>query len=261
MTAVAARDRRQRTDVLGVAVDAVSLAEAVERIERWVAGDDRQYVCVCTAHSIVEAGRSPDVWQALDEAGMVTPDGMPLVWLSRLAGHGRTERVYGPDLMLACLERSTATGCRHYLYGGGPGVAERLADVLRARFPGLQIAGASTPGWGSADDLASAEAAVEINRSGADVVWVGLGAPKQELWMWKMRPRLGARVLVGVGAAFDFHAGTVRQAPRWMQRAGLEWLFRLCKEPRRLWRRYLVSNSRFLFDLACQTLRLKTFER
>jgi N-acetylglucosaminyldiphosphoundecaprenol N-acetyl-beta-D-mannosaminyltransferase len=184
---------------------------------------------------------------------------MPLVWLSRLDGHRGTTRVYGPDLLLACLERSASRGHRHFFYGGKPGVPERLAAWLAGRYPGAEIAGTLEAPFGTADELCDDRTAEAINGSGADVVWVGLGAPKQELWMWKMRPRLDAPVLVGVGAAFDFHTGDVRQAPRWMQRGGLEWVFRLSQEPGRLWRRYLVDNSWFVFELLCQRLHLKTY--
>jgi N-acetylglucosaminyldiphosphoundecaprenol N-acetyl-beta-D-mannosaminyltransferase len=161
--------------------------------------------------------------------------------------------------MLAEMAASTATGHRHFFYGGREGVADRLADVMRARFPGVQVVGTNTPPLGTAEELCSAETAAAINQATPDIVWVGVSSPKQELWMSCMRPLLDAPVLIGVGAAFDFHTGSVRQAPAWMQRAGLEWLFRLVQEPRRLWRRYLVDNPWFLFELARQKLGLKRY--
>lgn len=247
------------TDVLGIGVDAVSLDDAVRRIEGWIEGRDRRYVCLCNVHTVMQARRRADVRQALRDADMVTPDGMPLVWLSHMAGHRHTTRVYGPDLLLACMERSAARGHRHYFHGGAPGVSERLAATMGERFPGARIVGNSGAAYGTVEELCSEEAIAAIDGSGADVVWIGLGSPKQDLWMWRMRSRLRAPVLVGVGAAFDFETGRVRQAPVWMQRAGLEWGFRLSQEPGRLWRRYLVDNPWFVYELLCQKLRLKTY--
>jgi len=194
----------------------------------------------------------PSLRDIHNQAGLVTPDGMPLVWLSRLRGHHHVQRVYGPDLMLACCEASIRNGYRHFFYGGGPGVAERLAKRLGQRFDGLQVVGTWTPPF---RDLTTAEEEALIDRiasSKPDIVWVGLSTPKQERWMARYIGRLPAAVLIGVGAAFDMHAGITRQAPRWMQRSGLEWLFRLATEPRRLWRRYLTNNPRFVWRLFLQ---------
>jgi N-acetylglucosaminyldiphosphoundecaprenol N-acetyl-beta-D-mannosaminyltransferase len=188
---------------------------------------------------------------------MVTPDGMPVVWVARWSGHPNVSRVYGPDLMLAVLERARH---RHFFYGGGPGVAKRLGDEMTRRFPGLQIAGHIEPAFAPLDQLCTPETAAAINAAKPDVVWVGMSSPKQDLWMARMRGMLDAPVLIAVGAAFDFHTGTVKQAPRWMQRSGLEWVFRLAMQPRRLWRRYLVDNPWFLWELALQKTRLKNFE-
>jgi N-acetylglucosaminyldiphosphoundecaprenol N-acetyl-beta-D-mannosaminyltransferase len=236
------------------------MSMALDLLGRWITQGDRQYVSVCNVHSVMECHRDPRLRKIVNAAGMTTPDGMPLVWLARLAGQRHVSRVYGPDLMLAELQSSLVTGHRHYFYGGRPGVADRLAAAMRARFPGVRIAGTLTPPMGTAEELCNQETASAINAAGADIVWVGVSSPKQELWMAGMRPLLQAPVLIGVGAAFDFHSGTVAQAPRWMQRAGLEWLFRLRTDPRRLWRRYLVDNPYFLFELSRQALRLKRFE-
>jgi N-acetylglucosaminyldiphosphoundecaprenol N-acetyl-beta-D-mannosaminyltransferase len=187
-------------------------------------------------------------------AGLVTPDGMPLVWLARAAGY-RVDRVYGPDLMLAVCAASVERGYRHFFYGGGPGVAPRLANRLSARFPGLIIAGTYTPPFGSVTSPADDAIVATINEAAPDIVWVGLSTPRQERWMAAHVDRLTAPVLVGVGAAFDFHAGLKRQAPRWMQRSGLEWSFRLATEPRRLWRRYLQNNPAFVWQVAHQFMR------
>ena len=237
----------------------INMSMALERLDRWIADRERQYVSVCTVHTVMECRRNEDLRRIVNAAGMTTPDGMPLVWLSRLAGHAFVSRVYGPDLMLAEMAASEKTGHRHYLYGGRDGVAEHLADVMRQKFPRVKIVGASTPPMGTAQELCNAEAAERINQAAPDIVWVGVSSPKQEFWMSCMRPLLTAPVLIGVGAAFDFHTGSQRQAPRWMMRAGLEWLFRLINEPRRLWRRYLVDNPWFLFELARQKLGLKRY--
>jgi N-acetylglucosaminyldiphosphoundecaprenol N-acetyl-beta-D-mannosaminyltransferase len=188
---------------------------------------------VCTTHTVLECHDAPDLAAIVNQAGMATPDGMPLVWLGRLRGHP-VERVYGPDLMLAVCERGQARGYRHFFYGGAEGVAETLAARLRARFPRLLVAGSYCPPFRPLTAAEEREVAAQINASGADIVWVGLGTPKQDYWVARFRPLLTAPVLIAVGAAFDFHAGRVRQAPRWMQRAGLEWLFRLTQDPRRL---------------------------
>jgi N-acetylglucosaminyldiphosphoundecaprenol N-acetyl-beta-D-mannosaminyltransferase len=198
----------------------------------------------------MESRQDPELLRIHNAAGMVTPDGMPLVWLARRAGFPHVDRVYGPDLVLACCEASVARGYRHFLYGGGPGVPERLAERLQARFPGLRVVGCHSPPFRALVSREDDTVVERINASGADIVWVGLSTPKQERWMHTHRPYLTAPVLIGVGAAFDFHAGLKRQAPRWIQRSGLEWLFRLSQEPRRLWRRYSYNNTRFLLDLA-----------
>ena len=203
----------------------------------------------CTAHTVVEASRSEVLRVALrDESSVNTPDGMPLVWTGRLKGHV-VERVYGPDVMLAVLDRGRKTGHRHYFYGGAPGVVERLVAQMRERYPGLQVAGFETPPFRPLTEEEDRAAVARINEARPDCVWVGLGAPKQDFWVYEHRERLQAGALLAVGAAFDFHSGTKRQAPHWMQRSGTEWLFRLLSEPRRLWRRYTVMNVQFALVL------------
>jgi N-acetylglucosaminyldiphosphoundecaprenol N-acetyl-beta-D-mannosaminyltransferase len=194
----------------------------------------------------------------VNHSGLSTPDGMPLVWLSRWHGHKQAGRVYGPDLMLALCERSQTTGHRHYFYGGRPGVAESLVTKLRARFPGLQVAGAHAPPMRPAGAIEDAPVIEMINRASPDVVWVGLGTPKQDFWAGLHRPLLAAPVIIAIGAAFDFHAGLLKQAPAWMQRSGLEWLFRLSQEPRRLAYRYLVYNPMFMTMVAMQLAGVST---
>ena len=241
-----------RVNVLGVGVSAITMADALATIDRWIATRVPQYVCVTGVHGVMESQADPSLRDIHNRAGLVTPDGMPLVWISWLRGHHHVQRVYGPDLMLACCEASIRKGYRHFFYGGGPGLAERLAERLGERFDGLQIVGTWSPPF---RDLTAAEEAAMIDRiasSKPDIVWVGLSTPKQERWMARYSGRLPAAVLIGVGAAFDMHAGVKKQAPPWMQRSGLEWLFRLATEPRRLWRRYLTNNPRFVWRLLLQ---------
>jgi N-acetylglucosaminyldiphosphoundecaprenol N-acetyl-beta-D-mannosaminyltransferase len=250
----------ERFNVLGVGIGRLNMELALAAIRDWVASGSRVYVCVCPVHSVMECRRSEEVRRVFNAAGMVTPDGMPLVWAARLQGVPGVERVYGPDLLLAQLADSVAAGHRHYFYGGREGVAESLAAAMKERFPGLRVVGLETPPFGPLDELCTPDAAARINAAKPDVVWVGMSSPRQDLWMARMRGLLDAPVLVAIGAAYDFHTGTVRQAPRWMQRSGLEWLFRLLSEPRRLWRRYVYDNPRFLWEFGLQMLRLRRFE-
>lgn len=233
----------EKIDILGVGVSAIGLADAVAFVRRAVEEGERTYVCITGAHGLIECRGNPDLRDIHNRAGLVTPDGMPVVWCLRALGARGVTRVYGPDLMLGvCDVMRSGTGeagTRHYLYGGATGIADRLAGRLRERFPGISIAGTHCPPFRDLSDDEIDDICTEINASGAQIVWVGLSTPKQELWMARVRDRLMAPVLIGVGAAFDFHAGVKRQAPRWMQRNGLEWLFRALSEPRRLGPRYL----------------------
>lgn len=238
-----------RADVLGVHVCASTFANAIETLAHWVETGRREYVTFTGVHGVMEAQRDAPLLKIHNAAGFVACDGMPLVWSCRYAGHKNAERVYGPDAMLACTELAAERGWRVFFYGGNPGTAELLAEKLGERFPGLQVAGTHSPPF---RDLTTDEIDAEIdmiNASEADLVWVGLSTPKQERWMAARRDALDAPLLLGVGAAFDFHAGLVRQAPSWVGRAGLEWLFRLGMEPRRLWRRYLRNNPAFVWKI------------
>jgi len=235
-----------RVDVLGVGISATTLQESVRLIEQWVERGDRRYVNVCTVHTVMECRQAPTLLALVNASGLSTPDGMPLVWLSRLRGHRRTDRVYGPDLMLALCARGERTGHRHFFYGGRPGVAERLVERLTEQYPGLQVAGVYAPPHRPVDVDEEPAVLEGIEKTRPDIVWVGLGTPKQDYWIARHRRHLSAAALIAVGAAFDMHAGLIRQAPRWIQRSGLEWAFRLAQEPRRLAYRYLVLNPRFV---------------
>lgn len=238
-----------RFDVLGVEVSAVDMTGALDVVTAWVDGGVRQYVCVTGVHGVMESRRDPALRRIHNGAGLVTPDGMPLVWCAHSLGLDSVERVYGPDLMLAICERAAARGWSAFFYGGAPGTPERLAASLERRFPGLRVAGTHSPPYRPLTPEEDAELVDRINATAPDLVWVGLSTPKQERWMADHVGRLEASVLLGVGAAFDIHAGLRPQAPRWMQRNGLEWLYRLGVEPRRLWRRYLVNNPRFVWSI------------
>jgi N-acetylglucosaminyldiphosphoundecaprenol N-acetyl-beta-D-mannosaminyltransferase len=221
-----------------------------------VSSESPGYICVAAVHTVVASQDDPDLRAAVLGASFTVPDGQPLVWAMNALGHDLSSRVYGPELMERACERAAATGLRFYLYGGrDQGALVQLALNLRRRFPGVRIVGGHSPPFRDLSPDEEESIVAEINRSGADVVWVGIGVPKQEKWMARMRHRLTPPVLVGVGAAFDFHAGLVPQAPERLQRLGLEWAFRLAHEPRRLWKRYLLYNPRFITGFARQYAR------
>jgi N-acetylglucosaminyldiphosphoundecaprenol N-acetyl-beta-D-mannosaminyltransferase len=246
-------------NILGVGVSAINMQMALEWMESVIRTDGRHTVVVCPVSTILAGLDDPAVRRAVNTAGQVTPDGMPVVWLTRAAGNPHAGRVYGPDLMLDFCARSVGPGYRHYFYGGAEGVPGQLAAALTARFPGLQVVGGYSPPFRPLTAEEDRQVVARINAARPDVVWVGLGSPKQDLWMAEHRERLSAPLLVGVGAAFDLHAGRTRQAPRWLMRLGLEWLFRLLQEPGRLWRRYLIGNPRFIWNVALQKLGLRRF--
>ena len=228
----------QRVDVLGVGISAVNMVQALGTIDEWIRRRERHYVTVTPAHAVMDAYQDPDLRCIFNRSGMTTPDGMAIVWLLKLRGYRDVSRVYGPDLMLETCRAGREHGYRHFLYGGAEGVASTLADKMLARFPSLKIVGTHTPPFRDLTEDEDRAVVEAINTASPDIVWVGLSTPKQERWMAVHLGRIEAPVMIGVGAAFDFLSGRKRQAPRWMQRAGLEWLFRLASEPRRLWPRY-----------------------
>ena len=248
-----------RESILGVGVSAINMDLALATLDQWVQQKTPRYVCVSGVHGVMESQRSNELRRIHNDAGLVTPDGMPLVWLLRATGHKHAGRVYGPDLMLALLEQSCGRGYSHFFYGASNKALTLLQSNMADRFPGLNIAGAFSPPFRPLSRTEDEEVVERINESGADVVWVGLSTPKQEQWMAAHRARLRAPVLIGVGAAFDFHAGLVRQAPRILQRSGLEWAFRMAMEPRRLWRRYMTNNPLFVLLILGQALNLKKY--
>jgi N-acetylglucosaminyldiphosphoundecaprenol N-acetyl-beta-D-mannosaminyltransferase len=227
-----------RESVLGIKISLVNMSLALTQLDEWVLKRSSNYVCVTPAHAVMECYKHPELRHIFNASQMTTPDGMAIVWLLRLKGHRQVERVYGPDLMLELCHAGLNKGYRHFFYGGAPGVVEELSSKLKLRFPGLQVAGTLTPPFRPMtveEDYLGIE---KINASNPDILWIGLSSPKQEIWMHDHLDKISAPVMLGVGAAFDFLSGTKPQAPYWLQRSGLEWLFRLLCEPRRLWPRY-----------------------
>jgi N-acetylglucosaminyldiphosphoundecaprenol N-acetyl-beta-D-mannosaminyltransferase len=247
------------TNILGVKISAIAMHEAIQQIHRWITLRERRYVNVCTVHTVMECQKDPELKKIVNRSGMATPDGMPLVWLCNYFGAKNVTRVYGPDLLLSVCADSCGTGYRHFFYGGGPGIADGLAQGLRQRFPDLIVAGTHSPPVLAVGQIDEPRIIDMINASDVDIVWVGLGTPKQDFWVARHRPLLKAPVLIAVGAAFDFITGRIPQAPTWMQRNGLEWLFRLAKEPRRLAYRYLVYNPLFILYIVAQISGLRRY--
>ena len=246
-----------RVNILGTGVNAIAMTQAVDQIACWIEHGITTYVVVSAVNDVMEAHKNASLRRLTNAAGLVTPDGMPLVFLSRRLGYPETSRVYGPDLMLGTSAMLAERGFSSFYYGGADGVPEQLAATMTNRFPGLKIAGTYSPPFRTLTQEEDETVIDQINAAHPDVVWVALGCPKQTYWMAEHRPRLHAPVLIGVGAAFDFHTGRIPQAPAWMQRRALEWLFRLGVEPRRLWRRYLIKNPLFMFYVALQLAGLR----
>jgi len=240
-------------------VHAIDLPTAACMIEEAVRQGTRGYVCVTGVHGVMEAQRDPEFREILNGSFLVTPDGMPTVWVGRLQGNPQMSRVFGPDLMLEICRRSTATHIRHFLYGGKPGIADELAENLRRRFPGISVVGTFTPPFRALNELEQQALKNQIAEANPDIVWVGLSTPKQEKFMASNIHRLRCTVMVGVGAAFDIHTGHLRDAPAWIKSAGLQWAHRVYQEPGRLWKRYLINNTGFLTALALQFVGLRRY--
>lgn len=239
---------------MGVNVSRVDPHLAVRQICEWVGQKQRTYVCVAPVSTLVDAQRDPRYLAVVNGAGMVTPDGMPVVWLARSKGCQDIARTYGPELMLEACNYGQDLGLRHFFYGGTEETLRKLQQKLQVLFPRMQVAGVYAPSFKPQVWKEDQEVIDLINNSQADIVWLGLGSPKQDFWMHLHRPLLNAPVIVGAGAAFDFCSGVKPQAPRWMRPLGLEWFFRLCCEPKRLWKRYLIGNSLFIYYVLKQTL-------
>ena len=242
--------------VLGVDIDNLTWSDALIKISTWSVNHQSRYVCICNVHSVVTASQNNKFYRVVSAANMATPDGAPVAWMLRRLGYENQQRINGPDLMWRYCEEAQHREESIFFYGSTKQTLEALKSKFSTAFPKLKIAGAISPPFRtltSDEDVAFVD---QINASGAGVVWVSLGCPNQELWMAAHRGRINA-VMIGVGAAFDYHAGTIKRAPKWIQDAGFEWLYRLLSEPRRLWKRYLVTNTLFIIGAIKQLVRLK----
>lgn len=249
----------ERVNVLGAGISILNLRTALDAIAAAVREKRKGYICVTGVHGVMEAQDDAAFKKILNGAFLCTPDGMPMVWAGKLNGHREMSRVYGPDLMLEVCAWSETSGAKHFFYGGADGVAEQLAQKLREKFPKLQVAGTFTPPFRALNEVELKQLSEKISATKPDILWVGLSTPKQEKFMAEFLPKLDVPLMVGVGAAFDFHSGRTKQAPRWMQRSGLEWFFRLCSEPRRLGKRYLRNNPLFVAKFFAQLARWKNY--
>jgi len=249
-----------RANVLGVGIHALDLDQAVRVVMNAVGNREKGYVCVTGVHGVTQARRDPDFLRVLESALLVVPDGMPTVWVGRWQGHHQMGRVFGPDLLLEVCRNSVSAGSTHFLYGGKPGVAQRLEENLRHWFPDIKMLGAFTPPFRDLSLSEQTQLQEKIAELSPDIIWVGLSTPKQERFMAEYLPRLNCRVMLGVGAAFDLHTGGLRDAPPWVKQAGLQWMHRLFQDPSRLWKRYLVNNSAFLIRISLQLSGIKRYE-
>ena len=243
--------------VLKTKISAIDMKDACSLVEDRISRKDKGYICVCPISTIMECKKSEDVLKSVNCADLVTPDGMPVVWIGRMKGHKNIRRVYGPDLMREICGISERKGYKNYFYGSTEDVLKKLEESLNKKYPRLAITGSYSPPFRVLSKEENDRIVENINKSNPDILWVGLGSPKQDLWMYQNRGKINAPVMLGVGAAFDFLSGVKPQAPRWMQNSGLEWLFRLATEPSRLWRRYLISYPLFIYYLLIDTFSKK----
>jgi N-acetylglucosaminyldiphosphoundecaprenol N-acetyl-beta-D-mannosaminyltransferase len=246
--------KSMRVDVLGVGISPTYMTQAVSEILDWCSTDTKRYVCVTGVHGVMECQRDKNLLSIHNESGLTVPDGMPMVWAGRLQGFGSISRVYGPDLMAEICKASVQRNYSHFLYGGGPGIAPTLGERLEARYPRIQIVGTYTPPYRHLTAVEEDSLQQQVRELKPDLFWVGLSTPKQERFMAEHLERLDTKVMIGVGAAFDIHAGCARDAPDWIKKSGLQWLYRLCREPGRLWRRYLYNNPIFVYKFINQLL-------
>ena len=247
-------------NILGLRVDAVNMAMAVKAIESAVENKQKAYVCVTGVHGVMEALRNHDLALVFANAFLVVPDGMPTVWIGHLQGLKHMQRVFGPDLMFELFARSQATGFSHFLCGGNYGVADELRHSLQRRFPRARIVGTYTPPFHSLTPEEEHEFVEKLKHLRPHIIWIGLSTPKQEKFMARLQSRLPPVVMIGVGAAFDFHTERIKDSPAWVKRSGLQWCHRLMQEPSRLWKRYLVNNSQFLYYMAMQLSGFRHFD-
>jgi N-acetylglucosaminyldiphosphoundecaprenol N-acetyl-beta-D-mannosaminyltransferase len=243
-----------RVNILGVGVHPMKMQDALDFIQQRIVSRDPAYICLTPIHAIMECYDRPELRRIYNHSGLTTPDGMGVVWLLKMGGYRAVQRVYGPDLLLKTCEMSQQKGYRHFFYGGAPGVVDSLTTRLCAQFPDLQVCGSYSPPFRELTELEDLEIIQRIQEAKPDILWVGIGSPRQEIWMSQHLARLSVPILAGVGAAFDFHSGNKPQAPKWIQRSGLEWLYRFFSEPRRLFRRYIINYPRFALLTVAQAV-------
>jgi N-acetylglucosaminyldiphosphoundecaprenol N-acetyl-beta-D-mannosaminyltransferase len=248
-----------RVNILGVGVSAISMSDALHHSDALLQQGLPGYICVTGVHGIMEAQVDDEFRNTLNSSFLTTPDGMPTVWLGHWHGYENMTRVYGPDFMLELCELSVSRGYKHFLYGGNPGIAEQLKEALLTRFPGLQITGTFTPPFRPLNAEEESELERQLYHAQADILWCGLSTPKQERFMTQYCGKLPVKLMVGVGAAFDINSGNLKDAPKWMKGAGLQWLHRLLMEPRRLASRYLRNNPKFVWLTCLQISGLRKF--
>ena len=232
--------------ILGVKINVLTINTLANEINRWIKDDFRSYIVLTGVHGIIEMQKNQELREINNNAGLVTPDGMPTVWYGKLLGYKSIEKVYAPDIMFKIFSQSTEFEYKHYLYGGKDGVAEKLSEILQKKYPGIEIVGTFCPPFRELTDNEISDISEDINKSGANIVWCGLGCPKQEKWMYKFRNKLNAQVLIGVGAGFDFLSGEKPLASEFVKNSGFEWLYRLIKDPKYLWKRYFKIVPLFI---------------
>jgi N-acetylglucosaminyldiphosphoundecaprenol N-acetyl-beta-D-mannosaminyltransferase len=248
----------RKVNFFGTLICEINSDEQIKEVFRLADGEIPGYITYSNVHVLVSAKKDPVLRNAINNAAIASPDGMPLVWVSRLKGYKKIAKCSGPDMMEKIITESLDKGYKHFFFGSTEDTLDKLSKALRERYPNIQIVGMISPPFRPLSEEEQKAVMEQINASGADFIWVGLGAPKQEIWMSQYCPMLKHGVMLGVGAAFDFQARSKKRAPLWMQKTGLEWLFRLLSEPGRLWKRYLVTNSLFVFYLFLQLFSRKT---
>ncbi|MFC1550451.1 WecB/TagA/CpsF family glycosyltransferase [Candidatus Neomarinimicrobiota bacterium] len=253
--------RAEYFKILGIRITATNIHECKTLINNAINGKINQYIVIRDVHGIVQSHKSQAVKAAHDHAAYVLPDGMPLVWIGKIKGNKSIDRCYGPDLMLAIMDESVEKGYKHFFYGGNSGVANRLKSEMENRYPGVKIVGTYSPPFRPLNKSEELELENLIDELKPDILWIGLSTPKQELFMYENLNKLNAKLMIGVGAAFDFHTGIIKQAPALVQRLGFEWAYRIFQEPRRLWKRYLISIPTFIVYYILELLKLKNFNR
>lgn len=251
---------RNGQSVLDTWIDALAWDDAMRQIMTWGAARESRYICICNVHSVVTASRDPEFKRAVNNADMATSDGAPIAWALRKLGFPAQERINGPDLMWRYLREAERAGQTVFFYGSTRDTLVKLRASIAREFPGLKVAGTCSPPFRELSALEDEDEVEKINRSGANVVFVGLGCPKQEKWMAAHRGRINA-LMIGVGAAFDYHSGTVKRAPLWWQHNGLEWLYRLVSDPKRLMKRYMVTNTLFILGFSRQLIARKILNK